>query len=58
MHQGRGLESLSRLLLGHLLRRELAQLVVDQRQQLLGGLGIALLNCAQNLRNITHWQRW
>ena len=36
--QGRGLERLPRLLLGQLLRGQLAQLVVDQRQQLLGRL--------------------
>ena len=32
------------LLLGHLLGRQLPQLVVDQRQKLLGGLGVALFD--------------
>ena len=33
--QGRGLQRLAGLLLGQLLRRQLAQFVVDQRQELL-----------------------
>ena len=37
--QGRGLERLAGLLLGQPLGGQLAQLVVDQRQELLGGLG-------------------
>ena len=37
--QGRGLEGLAGLLLGQLLRGQLAELVVDQREELLGGLG-------------------
>ena len=35
--QGGGLQRLAGLLLGQLLGRQLAQLVVDQRQELLGG---------------------
>jgi hypothetical protein len=42
--QGGGLERLSGLLLCQVLGGELAQLVVDERQELLGGLGIALLD--------------
>ena len=42
--QGRGLERLAGLLLGQLLGGQLAQLVVDQRQELLGRLGVALLD--------------
>jgi hypothetical protein len=37
--QGRRLERLAGLLLGQLLGRQLAQLVVDQRQQLRGSVG-------------------
>ena len=37
--QGGGLQSLAGLLLGQPLGRQLAQLVVDQRQELLRGLG-------------------
>ena len=54
MHQGRGLERLPRLLLGQLLRRQLAQLVVDQRQELLGGVRVALLDGGQDAGDITH----
>jgi hypothetical protein len=42
--QGGGAEGLARLLLGQPLGGELAQLVVDQRQQLAGRLRVALLN--------------
>ena len=42
--QGRGLERLAGLLLRQLPRRQLAQLVVDQREQLGGGLAVALLD--------------
>ena len=52
--QGGGLERLARLLLGQLLGRQLAQLVVDQRQQLLGGVRVALLDGGQDARNFTH----
>ena len=52
--QGRGLERLAGLLLGQFLRRQLAQLVVDQRQKLLGGVGIALLDGGQDAGNVVH----
>ena len=52
--QGRGLERLAGLLLGQLLRRQLAQLVVDQRQQLLGGVRVALLDGGQDAGDIAH----
>ncbi len=42
--QGRGLERLPGLLLRQLHGGQLAQFVVDERQELLGGLGIALLD--------------
>ena len=50
--QGRGLERLAGLLLGQPLRRQLAQLVVDQRQQLLGGVRVALLDGGQDARDV------
>jgi hypothetical protein len=34
--------------------RQLAQLVVDQRQELLGGRGVALLDGRQDAGNIGH----
>ena len=42
--QGRGLEGLAGLLLRQLPGRQLAQLVIDQRQELLGRLGVAVLD--------------
>ena len=53
--QGRGLERLARLLLGQPLRGQLAQLVVDQRQQLLGGVRVALLDGGQDAGDLAHW---
>jgi hypothetical protein len=44
MHESRGLERLPRFLMGQPLRRQLAQLVVNKRQELLGSVGVALLN--------------
>ena len=52
--QGGGLERLARLLLGQPLRRQLAQLVVDQRQQLLGGVRVALLDGRQDAGHVAH----
>jgi hypothetical protein len=34
--------------------RQLPKLVVDERQELLGGPGIALLDGAEDLRNVAH----
>lgn len=42
MHQGRRLERLARVLLGHLPGSQFPQFVVDQGQKLLGGRGVAL----------------
>ena len=44
MNQRGGFERLAGLLLGQLLRGQLAELVVDQRQELLGRLRVALLD--------------
>ncbi len=52
--QGRRLERLAGLLLGQLLRRQLAQLLVDQRQKLLGGVWIASLDGEQDASNLVH----
>jgi len=54
MDQRGRLERLPGLLLCQLLGGKLAQLVVDQRQQLLGRMGIALLDGGQDVGNITH----
>ena len=52
--QGGGLERLAGLLLGQPLGGELAQLVVDQRQELLGGLGVALLDGREDAGHVGH----
>ena len=52
--QGRGLERLAGLLLRQLPGGQLAQLVVDQRQQLLGRAGLALLDGGQDPRDVVH----
>src|SRR5207244_9612274 len=54
MHQGRGAERLPGLFLSQLGRRQLAQLVVDQREKLLGGVRIALLDGGQDAVHFTH----
>src|SRR5215471_17483679 len=48
MHQSSGVERLPRFLLGELSSCQLAQLLVDQRQELLGGLRIALVDCGED----------
>src|SRR5262249_17234241 len=53
--QQRGrLQGLAGLFLGQLLGRESAQLVVDQRQELLRGRGVALLDGGQDARDLGH----
>ena len=54
VNQGRRLERLSRFLLRQLLRRQPSQLVVDQRQKLLGGVGLALFDGAQDAGDLPH----
>jgi hypothetical protein len=54
MDQGCGVEGLAGLLLGQLLCRLLAQLVVDQRQQLLGGVRVTLLDGIQHPGDPVH----
>ena len=56
MDQGGGLERLPGLLLRQPLRRQPAQLVVDQRQQLLGGLRVALLDVREDAGHVRHRQ--
>ena len=54
--QGGGLERLAGLLLGQLLGRQLPQLVVDQRQELLGRLRVALLDGREDAGHVRHRQ--
>jgi len=52
--QGRRLQRLAGLFLGQLVRRQLPQLLVHQRQKLLGRLRIALLNPPQDSGDVGH----
>jgi hypothetical protein len=54
VHEGGGLEGLARHFVGHLVRRELAQFVVDQRQEFLGGLSFALVHAIQDACDLAH----
>jgi len=54
MDERGGLQGLTRLLLGHLLRGELAEFVVNQWQQLFSGFGFTLLHAIQNARDVAH----
>ena len=52
--QRRGLQRLPRPLLRQALGGQLAQLVIDQRQQLGSGVRVALLDGGQDARDVTH----
>src|SRR5262249_16125098 len=52
--QGGGLEGLAGLLLRQLGPRQLPQFVVDEGQQLVGGLRVSLLDSTQDARHLTH----
>jgi hypothetical protein len=54
VNQRRRLQGMSRLLDGQLMRRQPAQLGVDQRHELLRARRIALLNGRQNVGHIAH----
>src|SRR6266571_4089036 len=54
MHQRRRLQGLAWPFVGHLVRGEFAQFLVNQRQQLFGGLAITLLDSLKDPRHITH----
>src|SRR5262245_12862604 len=54
MHQGRGVQRLPRPFTPHLHRGQPAQLVVDQRQELLGSVCVALVDSRQDSGNFAH----
>jgi hypothetical protein len=55
VNEGRRVERLARLLAGEPVRRELAELVVDERQQLRGSLLIAAIRRLEELRDGRHF---
>jgi len=54
MHQRRRLQRLPGFLLSEFLGRQLAQLIIDQRQELLGGVWVALFDRAQDRCDVAH----
>ncbi len=54
MDQRSGLKGMSGSLLGHFGGGQSPQLIIDQRQQFLGGLRIALLSRLEDTRNVAH----
>lgn len=54
MYQGRRLQCISGRFISHFRRRELAQLLINQRQELFSGLGVALLNRLDHPRDVAH----
>jgi hypothetical protein len=53
MHQGGGLERVTRRAMGHFIRRQFAQFRIDERQQFIGGFRIAVLDFPENARHVT-----
>src|SRR5262249_49125169 len=54
MDQGRRAQRPARLLLSKFLRRQLAEFIVDEWQELLGGARVALLDGGQYAGNVIH----
>ncbi len=54
MHESRGLQSLSGFFIGHPDNGEFAQFLIDQREQLVGSLGVALLNTIKDAGDVRH----
>ena len=54
MHERRGLESMPRDFVRHLLRGETAQFLIHQWKQFLGGLRVALLNAVKDVSDFAH----
>ena len=54
MHQGGGLERVAGGFVGHLVRRQSAQFLINQRQQLIRSFGVTLLDGFENTRDVGH----
>ena len=54
VYQGGRVERLAGFLAGELPRRQLAQFVVDQRQELVRGVGLAPLDLTEDAGHLTH----
>src|SRR2546425_4154178 len=58
VHERGRLESVAGRLVRHLRRSQFAQLLIDEREQLLGCLGVALLNAVEDLSDVAHAPEW
>ena len=54
MHQRRRLQGLSQFFIGQAHRRQLAQFLIDQRQQLVGGLRFTCFNGVEPASDVGH----
>jgi hypothetical protein len=54
IYQGCGLECPPRVLMGHFLRRQFAQFVVHQRQELAGSASVSLLDRGKDSSDVGH----
>jgi hypothetical protein len=54
VHERRGIQRVARCFAGHVASRQLAQLVVNQRQKLCSGVRVAGVEGAKNSREIRH----
>src|SRR6266568_542072 len=54
MDQRSGLKRLAGGFLGHLMRRETAKFLIDQREQFRSGFGVTLLCAVQNVSDVAH----
>src|SRR5665213_2541368 len=52
VHQGGRLQRMSGRFSGHAMPGQLAQLIINQRQQLAGGLGLATVDGLEDLRHV------
>lgn len=57
MNQRGGLERVAGALARHLVRGQFAQLLIDEREQLIGGLRLASFNGLENARDVAHARR-
>jgi len=57
MHERGRLESVAGSFVRHLVSGEFAQLLVNQREQLIGSFGVALLNTVEDTSDVAHARR-
>jgi hypothetical protein len=55
MHQRGGLERLTGRFVRHFVRGQPPQFLIDQWQQFVPGLGVALFHRSEDLSDVAHW---